>query len=154
MVSYHELLQLAWQSGDPTREAPKVQYAALVLAHDDEQLTEALASARRLEAAIGRRVVARIEPLGRFWLAEDYHQKYHWRQFAGEWERRTATQAPDWRSKEFGAWLNGHGVSCGEGLDTPAAHSATSVRDAAYRSPSVRVLEDIATDKRKPRECV
>lgn len=69
-----------WQSHDPTRAAFKVQYASLVLAHDDEQLSQAHASAERLEQAIGRRLATRVERLDRFWLAEDYHQKYYLRQ--------------------------------------------------------------------------
>ncbi len=80
VLPYEELLQLVWQSHDPTRAAFKTQYASLVLAHDDAQLATARASAERLQAAIGQRLATRIEPLTRFWLAEDYHQKYYLRQ--------------------------------------------------------------------------
>lgn len=79
VIPYEDLLQLVWQSHDPTRQAHKVQYASLVLTHDDAQLAAARESAERLQAAIGRPVVTRIEPLTRFWLAENYHQKYYLR---------------------------------------------------------------------------
>jgi len=79
VLPYEDLLQLVWQSHDPTRAAFKVQYASLVLAHDDAQLHMARESAARLAEAVGRPVVTRIEPLTRFWAAEDYHQKYHLR---------------------------------------------------------------------------
>ncbi len=79
-VSYEELLQMVWESHDPTRAAFKVQYASLVLAHDEQQLAQARASAGRLEQAIGRKLATRIEPLDRFWLAEGYHQKWYLRQ--------------------------------------------------------------------------
>lgn len=79
VISYEDLLQLVWQSHDPTRPAFKTQYASLVLAHDDEQLDAARASAESLAKAIGRPLSTRIERLDRFWLAEDYHQKYYLR---------------------------------------------------------------------------
>ncbi len=80
VVSYEELLQLFWQSHDPVRPAFKTQYASLVLAHDTAQLASARHSARGLEAVLSRRLATRIEMLNRFWLAEDYHQKYYLRQ--------------------------------------------------------------------------
>ncbi len=80
VISYEELLSLVWQSHDPTRPAYKVQYASLVLTHDDEQLAAARSSAERIAAALGRPLTTRIEPLKRFWNAEDYHQKYYLRQ--------------------------------------------------------------------------
>ena len=79
MVSYEELLELALTSHDPTRPAFKTQYASLALAHDEAQLTAALAVAQRFEARGGRKLATRIEPLKRFYLAEDYHQKYYLR---------------------------------------------------------------------------
>lgn len=78
-VDYEDLLELFWTSHDPTRVAWKTQYASLVLAHDDEQLELARESAARMGSAVGRRVETRIERLDRFWLAEDYHQKYYLR---------------------------------------------------------------------------
>jgi peptide-methionine (S)-S-oxide reductase len=79
-VSYEELLQFVWTSHDPTRPAFKTQYASLILAHDDEQFAAAQESASRLSDAIGRPLATRIERLDRFWVAEDYHQKYYLRQ--------------------------------------------------------------------------
>lgn len=79
VVSYEELLQLFWTSHDPTRQAWKTQYASLVLAHSDEQLVAAQASAVNFSQVVGKRVESRVERLGRFWLAEDYHQKYYLR---------------------------------------------------------------------------
>jgi len=69
-----------WLSHDPSRAAHKGQYASLVLAHGDAQLAAARASAERLLETLGGRALAtRIEPLKRFWIAEDYHQKYYLR---------------------------------------------------------------------------
>lgn len=71
---------MVWLAHDSMRAAYKGQYASLVLAHDDAQLTAARASAERLSASLGGRALAtRIELLKRFWIAEDYHQKYYLR---------------------------------------------------------------------------
>lgn len=71
---------MVWRTHDPTRAAHRGQYASLVLAHDEAQLAAARASAERLSASLGGRPLStRIEPLKRFWIAEDYHQKYYLR---------------------------------------------------------------------------
>jgi len=79
VVGYEDLLELFWSSHDPTRAAYKTQYASLVLCHDEAQLSLARQSAETHARLIGRRIETRIEPLKRFWLAEDYHQKYYLR---------------------------------------------------------------------------
>lgn len=81
-ITYGELLDLFWQSHDPTRPGHSTQYASLVLAADRGQLAEARASADRIESLIGRKVLTRIESLDRFYLAEGYHQKYRLRNTA------------------------------------------------------------------------
>ena len=78
-VSYEDLLELFWTAHDPTRPAFKAQYASLVLAHDDEQLETAKASAERLAVLLKRPIATRIDRFDRFWMAEDYHQKYYLR---------------------------------------------------------------------------
>lgn len=78
-ISYEELLDLFWQSHDPTRGAWKTQYASLILAADDEQLARARESADTYARLLGKPIATRIERLDRFWLAEDYHQKYYLR---------------------------------------------------------------------------
>jgi len=77
VIEYDDLLQLVWQSHDPTSKAFKTQYASLVLAHDLDQLEAARVSAQRLEDLFGRQIHTRIEPLTTFYMAEDYHQKYY-----------------------------------------------------------------------------
>jgi methionine-S-sulfoxide reductase len=76
VVSYESLFQLALTSHDPFGAVFREQYASMVLAHDDVQLSTALAVAERFEAARGRKLVTRIEPLKDFRVAEPYHQKY------------------------------------------------------------------------------
>ena len=80
MITYAELVDLAFAAHNPTWVAHKEQYASVMLAHDAEQLAVAEERAARFSAMLGSKPLAtRIEPLKRFWNAEDYHQKYHLR---------------------------------------------------------------------------
>lgn len=79
VISYEDLLQTYWASQDPTRRSYSTQYASLVLTHNDRQLAAARDSAARLAEVLGREVTTSIEPLHRFYIAEDYHQKYRLR---------------------------------------------------------------------------
>jgi methionine-S-sulfoxide reductase len=78
-VSYESLLEIAMSSHDPFGATFKEQYASMVLAHDDAQLSTALAVVERLEATHGRKTVTRVESFKNFYLAEHYHQKYNLR---------------------------------------------------------------------------
>jgi peptide-methionine (S)-S-oxide reductase len=79
VVSYEQLLEMALMSHDPFRAPFKTQYASLVLTSGDAQAATARTVATRLETARGRSIATRIEPLGEFYNAEDYHQKYYLR---------------------------------------------------------------------------
>lgn len=79
VVTYEDLLELFWQSHDPTQPARKTQYASLVLTHGQAQAADARESAELVERLFGTVLSTRIEPVGTFWMAEDYHQKYYLR---------------------------------------------------------------------------
>jgi peptide-methionine (S)-S-oxide reductase len=82
-LGYDDLLEVFWAAHDPTqldRQGFDVgsQYRSAIFTHGPEQEAAARASMERLESA-GRspgQVVTRIEPAGRFYQAEDYHQRY------------------------------------------------------------------------------
>ena len=82
-VSYDQLLEVFWNNHNPTtlnRQGPDVgsQYRSAVFFHTPEQQAAAKASKERLEKSgrFPRPVVTEITPAGRFWRAEEYHQKY------------------------------------------------------------------------------
>ena len=79
MISYAELVDLMFELHDPVGAPGSGQYASLVLAHDDEQLTIARERAQVASERLGKRLATRVEPLKEFWPAEDYHQKYYLR---------------------------------------------------------------------------
>jgi peptide-methionine (S)-S-oxide reductase len=82
-VSYEELLDVFWNSHDPTtpdRQGPDVgsQYRSVIFYHSPEQQAAATASKERLQKSGKRRrpIVTEIVPAATFWRAEDYHQQY------------------------------------------------------------------------------
>jgi len=79
-LSYVELLELFWNSHDPLRQAYSRQYMSAIFYHDPTQQAEATRSRDQLAQRLGGSIVCEILPAGRFYLAEDYHQKYRLRQ--------------------------------------------------------------------------
>ena len=82
-VSFAELLDVFWSSHDPTtvdRQGPDVgsQYRSAIFVHDAEQERVARASIDEvnLSGVFRRKIVTQIVPAGKFYSAEEYHQKY------------------------------------------------------------------------------
>ncbi len=82
-ISYSDLLQVFWQTHDPTtlnRQGNDVgtQYRSAIFYHDQQQLKEAEAMKNLLEEqqVFTGDIVTEIEPLAEFYPAEDYHQNY------------------------------------------------------------------------------
>lgn len=50
---------------------------AIIFYHDDEQKEAALKSKSELQNDRGRDVTTQVEPFSKFYMAEDYHQKYY-----------------------------------------------------------------------------
>jgi len=80
VISYKELLEVFWDSHDPAAPSWSRQYMSLLFYHNDEQRSLAMASKERQEAELGRPVLTQLVPFSKFYLAEDYHQKYRLRQ--------------------------------------------------------------------------
>ncbi|PLX82738.1 MAG: peptide methionine sulfoxide reductase [Desulfuromonas sp.] len=75
-ISYAQLLDVFWESHDPTFQNWSRQYRNVIFPLTKEQESLAGNSRRQLAARSGRSVVSEIEPAGPFYPAEDYHQKY------------------------------------------------------------------------------
>ncbi|MFA6214748.1 MAG: peptide-methionine (S)-S-oxide reductase MsrA [Candidatus Micrarchaeia archaeon] len=82
-ITYHKLLEFFFSIHDPTsrnRQGPDIgeQYRSAVFFHGKAQEKEA----RGMVAALGkagrlsRPIATQIEPAGKFWRAEEHHQKY------------------------------------------------------------------------------
>jgi peptide-methionine (S)-S-oxide reductase len=79
-ISYAELLDLFWASHSPTVRPFSTQYASIIFYQDEGQRRAAEASRDREAARRGVPIYTEIQSLTRFYLAEDYHQKYRLRQ--------------------------------------------------------------------------
>ena len=82
-VSYEKLLEVFWASHDPTqmnRQGPDVgdQYRTAIFTLNEIQRETALASLNAQEASgrYAKPIATKIEPLGTWWKAEEYHQQY------------------------------------------------------------------------------
>lgn len=80
-TSYDDLLDLFWSVHDPTtlnRQGPDVgtQYRSAIFWHDEEQRRAAEESRKRMSVRFAKPIVTQIEPAGKFYPAEGYHQQY------------------------------------------------------------------------------
>jgi peptide-methionine (S)-S-oxide reductase len=79
VISFEKLLDVFWDSHNPYAPSFSRQYMSIVFFHNDEQERLAIAS-KDLEATrTKRRIFTKILPFTKFYLAEDYHQKYRLR---------------------------------------------------------------------------
>ena len=90
VITYEELLEIFWDSHDPTLPTWSRQYMSIVFYHTEEQRRLAIESKEREESWLGRSIVTEIIPFSDFYLAEDYHQKYYLRQEPGLFQELSA----------------------------------------------------------------
>ena len=83
-ISFDELLNMFWQSHDPTtrnRQGNDVgtQYRSAVFYHNEEQRSAAEESKEDLDISkiFSNQIVTEITALDQFWPAEDYHNNYY-----------------------------------------------------------------------------
>ena len=78
-LTFDQILDRIWVSHNPCSTAWSRQYMSAIFYDGDAQKKTILASKARMEEKLGRPVKTAILPLGKFYLAEDYHQKYELR---------------------------------------------------------------------------
>jgi peptide-methionine (S)-S-oxide reductase len=83
-ISYEELLEVFWQTHDPTtlnRQGPDVgtQYRSVIFYHSDQQKELAEKYKKKLDAAgmFGQPIVTQIVPYTAFYRAEAHHQNFY-----------------------------------------------------------------------------
>ena len=80
-VSYETLVNVFFQNHDPTtrnRQGPDVgdQYRSEIFTFSPAQDSTARAVMARTQKTLDKPITTQIEPMARFWKAEDYHQQY------------------------------------------------------------------------------
>ncbi|OKL41480.1 peptide-methionine (S)-S-oxide reductase MsrA [Pontibacter flavimaris] len=83
-ITYQELLEVFFATHDPTtlnRQGPDVgkQYRSIVFYKTPEEKKQAEAYIKQLEEAgtYKNKIVTHVQPLDKFWIAEEYHQDYY-----------------------------------------------------------------------------
>jgi peptide-methionine (S)-S-oxide reductase len=89
-ISYEELLEVFWDSHNPTTQPWSRQYMSIIFYHNEDQRSVALASLQRKEASLGQDILTEAIPFSEFYLAEDYHQKYYLQQYPDLFSEYTA----------------------------------------------------------------
>jgi len=117
-LSFEELLETFWTEHDPTARSYSTQYKAMVLAATDDQFEAAVRSREALAARTNRPALTEIRRLDRFYVAEDYHQKYALRGnklLAADMQAHYPDEA-DFRESTAAARLNGYAYGLGSSL--------------------------------------
>ena len=134
VVSYAELVDRALSWYDPEGGPSSGQYAYIVLANDDEQLRIARERADAVSEKIGRPITTRVEPLAKFWPAEDYHQKYYLRsdrQFMGQFKSMFGDDETAFRESTAAMRVNGYLSGDGSGAQLQEEIGLLGLDDAA-----------------------
>ncbi len=83
-VSYREVLEVFFGIHDPTTKDRQghdigTQYRSVIFTHDEEQAATAAKLIADLEegGVFADPIVTEVQPLERFWPAEDYHRQYY-----------------------------------------------------------------------------
>ena len=81
-VSYERLLDVLWKAHDPTtmnRQGNDVgtQYRSVIFYHDEKQKAAAEKSKKEAQKEFDAPIVTEIQPLTKFYVAEDYHHNYY-----------------------------------------------------------------------------
>jgi peptide-methionine (S)-S-oxide reductase len=79
VISYEQLLEAFWSGHDTSYTPYSRQYRSVIFYSNEEQKEAAIKSKQREESRLGQPVFSDIEPLVKFYVAEDYHQKYYLR---------------------------------------------------------------------------
>lgn len=131
-MTYEQLLDVFWASHDPCRPSYSTQYRSAIFYRTAEERAAAEASCARIARSCGE-VHTAIEPLGTFYRAEDYHQKYRLRNdrvLMGEF-RAMFPADRDFVDSTAAARANGWLDGCGEGALARDTAGLLGLSDAA-----------------------
>lgn len=111
-ISFKQLLEVFFATHDPTtlnRQGPDVgkQYRSVVFYNnpDEKRLTEEFIINLSKSGKYKDKIVTEVQPLTKFWEAEDYHQDYYINNPADPYVRSVAKPKVEKFTKEYKNWL-------------------------------------------------
>ena len=116
------------------------QYKAVLWTHGPDQARKARASIAALSKKLGRKPTTELAPAPRFWVAEDYHQKYYLRKRSALVEAVLGSDASDKTirdatvSARLNGWIAGHGTKEQIGAEVKALKIDEDGRKALGRA--------------------
>jgi peptide-methionine (S)-S-oxide reductase len=79
-ITYSQLLEIFWNNHNSTLKSFGRQYMSIIFFHNLKQQELAIQSMQEQEKKLNTKIVTEIISLTKFYLAEDYHQKYELQQ--------------------------------------------------------------------------
>ena len=81
-ITLESIFDLFFKIHDPTTKDRQggdrgTQYRSIVLYADDEQKSASMAAIAKAQPKFTSPIVTQVEPLGAYWVAEDYHQDFY-----------------------------------------------------------------------------
>jgi peptide-methionine (S)-S-oxide reductase len=130
-ISYERLLRYFWKETDPTERPYSRQYMSAVFYENEAQRQQALATGRQALGGKSGPLLTPVLPLGTFYRAEDYHQKYYLRRFTALMREFAGYSERQFEDSTAAMWLNacvdGHWKL--EGLEAEFEHLGLSEAD-------------------------
>ena len=80
VITYAQLLKVFWKANSPTIPSYSRQYRSAIFYASEDQKELAAKSKLEEESRLGQTLYTDIEKLDRFYIAENYHQKYYLRE--------------------------------------------------------------------------
>jgi peptide-methionine (S)-S-oxide reductase len=105
-TSYEELLGYFWKEIDPTERPYKRQYMSAVFYENEAQRQQAIETAKQAMNGKSGPMLTPILPLGTFYRAEDYHQKYYLRRYTGLMREFAGYGEQEFEDSTVAMWLN------------------------------------------------
>jgi peptide-methionine (S)-S-oxide reductase len=76
VIDFETIINTFWYSHTPENKSGKMQYKSIIFYRNDEERLIAESSKKQFEVITGKSFNTDIKPISRFYLAENYHQKF------------------------------------------------------------------------------
>lgn len=145
VITYQQLLDAFWTGHQPTRASYSRQYMAAVFCESADQERLATAARGRIAEKLEQPIQTPVITGARFYLAEDYHQKYYLRHDAVLMRELASYRPPELVASTLAARLNGY--VAGKGF---LARLREEIASYGLSATAVEHLERVVGAKSRP----